>query len=235
MRLIKPSFELLNPVNEINSIYQRIESAGRTAYKSEARITPDSAPPFVKAILKRGHESVIEHCSLSARIVCDRGVSHELVRHRLTAITQESTRYCNYTKGKFDNQLTLIIPIWMPNLKVGVYKVKDWGKLDPQIIGPIDKSLPVEVKKWLLAMLMLEKEYEYLVEVKGWSPQQARSILPNSLKTELVITANIREWRHIMRLRTASDAHPQAREVMTMGLGQLQDKLPVLFNDIVAG
>lgn len=183
-------------------IYKRLERYGRTAYKSEGLITESSAGEFLSSIIKRGHESVLEHESITVRFVCDRGVTHELVRHRLVAYTQESTRYCNYQKS-------------------GVVFIKPcfWGE------GTHSHTL------WKAAMEEAEKAYNILMNM-GASPQQARSVLPNSLKTEIVATANIREWRHIFSLRCNKSAHPQMRELMVPLLKELKHTLPVLFEDI---
>ncbi len=205
MRIIKPWFEILDEVNG-EEILKRIERIGRVCYKSEERITEDSAKSFIGNILKRGHESVIEHEKISVRIVCDRGVSHEIVRHRIASYSQESTRYCNYANEKFGRELTLIKPLfWEEDSK--------------------------EYQVWLEAMQKIEDAYNRLMD-DGAEPQQARSILPNSLKTEIVVTMNLREWRHFLKLRTAKSAHPQMREVAFDILNAFKEKIPVIFDDI---
>jgi thymidylate synthase (FAD) len=205
MILVKPSATILSV-----SVYplQLIEEAGRTCYKSEDKITAASAPIFVAAILKRQHESVIEHASATVRFVCDRGVSHEIVRHRLASYSQESTRYCDYHKG----EVTFVIPPWIC--------------IDENKRGTNTTSVV-----WLEAMESAETSYKYL-RAFGWKPEQARAVLPNSLKTELVMTANLREWRHFFRLRTAPAAHPQMREVAIPLLLEMQHRIPVVFDDI---
>ena len=205
MILVKPSATILSV-----SVYplQLIEDAGRTCYKSEDQITAASAPIFVASILKRQHESVIEHASATVRFVCDRGVSHEIVRHRLASYSQESTRYCDYHKG----EVTFVIPPWIC--------------IDENKRGTNTTSVV-----WLEAMESAETSYKYL-RAFGWKPEQARSVLPNSLKTELVMTANLREWRHFFRLRTAPAAHPQMREVAIPLLLEMQQRIPVVFDDI---
>ena len=185
---------------------KRIERAGRVCYKSEDRITEDSAIKFVKNILKSGHESVIEHEKITVRIICDRGVSHEIVRHRIASYSQESTRYCNYNQNRFGKELTFIQPLF-------------W-----------DEGTE-EYKIWLRTMQMIENNYNELIE-KGAQPQEARSILPNSLKTEIIVTMNLREWRHFFRLRTALNAHPQMREIACAILDEFQKRVPVIFDDI---
>jgi thymidylate synthase (FAD) len=201
MQIIEPSYQILTDIDPTRIMYN-IERAGRTAYKSEDRITSGSAEKLIKDIIKRGHESVLEHETLSVRFICDRGVSHEIVRHRLCAFTQESTRYCNYVgKG-----ITFIRPFF-------------W------------KDNDVKSLRWRTCIEECENSYNYLIK-NGATPQEARSVLPNSLKTEIVVTANIREWRHILTLRTAKSAHPQMRQIMIPLLKELQQKLPILFEDI---
>ncbi len=205
MKIIKPYYEILTEING-REILERIERIGRICYKSEDKITADSAEKFVKMIIKSGHESVIEHVSVSVKFVCDRGVTHELVRHRLAAYSQESTRYANYSKDRFGKEITVIEPLfWEKNSK--------------------------EYSLWEKAMLNAEKYYMSLLE-NGARPEQARSVLPNSLKTEIVMTANLREWKHVFRLRCSEKAHPQMREIMKPLLKEMSEKIPVIFEDI---
>ena len=173
---------------------------------SENLITDASAAVFVENILKRGHESVIEHEKITVKIVCDRGVSHEIVRHRIASYSQESTRYCNYQRDKFGNELTFIQPVF-------------WA----------EESL--EYKLWYDTAQEIEKKYMQLISM-GAKPQEARSILPNSLKTEIVVTMNLREWRHFFKLRTSEAAHPQMREVACMILKEFKNLIPIVFDDI---
>ena len=196
MNIIPPSFELLDRVDG-TALLQKIELAGRVCYKSEAKITPDSAAGFVRRILENGHESVLEHEKLTARIVCDRGVSHEIVRHRIASYSQESTRYCNYSLDKFQNELTFIRPFF-------------WND-DPE-----------KFRVWEEAMAAAERAYLTLLDL-GATAQEARAVLPNSLKTELVMTMDLREWRHFFRLRAAAAAHPQMREVAVPMLRAFRD------------
>lgn len=182
---------------------QLIEEAGRTCYKSEDKITEDSAAKFIRMIMERGHESVIEHPTASFRVVCDRGVSHEFVRHRLCSYSQESTRYCNYSKEKFGNEITVIEP---PGLTPG--------------------QRPL----WIEVMMRSEANYMRLIEAKC-KPEIARSVLPTCLKTELVASANLREWRHFLKMRTSPKAHPQMREV-AIAIGRiLLEQCPPVFED----
>ena len=205
MKIIPPSFELLDHPDGA-AILQKIELAGRVCYKSEGKITPDSAGGFVRRILANGHESVLEHEKLTVRIICDRGVTHELVRHRIASYSQESTRYCNYSLDQFGRELTFVKPCF-------------WRE-DSQLYGI-----------WEDAMRAAEDTYFRMLDA-GASPQEARSILPNSLKTEIVATMDLREWRHFFKLRTAPAAHPQMREVACALLADFQQKVPVLFDDI---
>lgn len=205
MRVIEPYFEILDDFNG-EDMLKNIEKYGRVCYKSEDKITEGSAKLFIANILKSGHESVIEHEKISVRIICDRGVTHEIVRHRIASYSQESTRYCNYNCDKFGKELTFIKPLF-------------WEK---------DSK---EYKMWLDVMRSIENAYNNLIEM-GVEPQQARSILPNSLKTEIVVTMNLREWRHFFRLRTSSRAHPQMREVACAILEEFRKKVPVIFDNI---
>jgi thymidylate synthase (FAD) len=216
MQIIKPSYTI-EKLDDGDEILARIERAGRTCYKSEDRITPDSAKEFVAMILERGHHSVIEHEYMTVRFICDRGVTHELVRHRLVAYSQESTRYCNYSKGKFGRVITVIEPCFWDKKEAAKKGVKDVYR---------DKY-----KMWKAACMYAQDYYNILIEA-GASPQEARSVLPNSLKTEIVTTANLREWRHIFTLRTSKAAHPQMREIMVPLLEEVKSRVPVLFDDI---
>jgi len=216
MKLIRPYFEILTTDEEFLSMLKNIERARRTCYKSEDKITNESAPKFVEMIINHGHESVLEHEKITVKFICDRGVSHELVRHRIASFSQESTRYCNYTRNKFNSEITFIIPEWID--------LTNWD-------GRIHASAIDTRMIWLRAMHRFELDYNKLIE-DGWQPQQARSVLPNSLKTEIVITANLREWREIFRQRTSRASHPQMRELMIPLLNQLKNKLQIIFDDI---
>ena len=205
MKIINADVEFVTPIDGA-TILKRLEQCGRVCYKSEAKITDTSAPAFVAGIIKRGHEAVLEHCSFTVKFICDRGVSHEIVRHRLAAYCQESTRYCNYANDKFNGEITVIKPMF---LEVGT----DGWEL------------------WHDACAMAERFYFDLLDF-GCTPQEARSVLPNSLKTEVVMTANIREWRHFLKLRCSPAAHPQMREVALILLEKVHALIPVCFDDI---
>lgn len=209
MKVIEPGYQILSPIN--GTELQLIERAGRTCYKSEDKITDESAKQFVAGLIKRQHEAMLEHSSLSIRFICDRGVSHELVRHRLASFAQESTRYCNYSKDKFGNELTFIRPFF-------------WDENS------------FEYSRWLEVCKMAEDEYCRLMSQPGCTPQEARSILPNSIKTEVVMTTNYREWRHFFKLRAAratGPAHPQMEQITRPLLEELKTLIPVVFDDIV--
>jgi thymidylate synthase (FAD) len=201
MIVIKPSFEILGDVDG-EEILSCIEDAGRTCYKSDR----GDSKHFVDRIIRNGHESVLEHQSVSVRIICDRGVSHELVRHRIASFSQESTRFCNYSKS---GQVTFIQPcFWNENQET--------------------------YTAWYNACQEAERIYLLLIGV-GSSPQEARSVLPNSLKTEIVITMNLREWRHFFNLRAAGKAgkpHPQMLEITVPMLIEFKKRIPIVFDDI---
>ena len=205
MKIIKPDVEFVTPIDG-ETVLKRLEEIGRVCYKSEGRITDTSAAPFLRNIIKRGHEAVLEHCSFSLKFICDRGVSHEIVRHRVASYCQESTRYCNYSGEQFGRSITVIEPCYLE------------GKPDEYMV-------------WQSACNMAESSYFTMLDL-GCTPQEARAVLPNSLKTELVMTANVREWRHFLKLRCAPAAHPQMREVALIALEKLHAAVPVLFDDL---
>ena len=209
MQIIKASATILPESINLN-LEEQIELIGRVCYKSEDRIEPGSAAKMIQSLMGKHHDSVLEHGSITVRVICDRGVSHELVRHRIASFSQESTRYCNYSKEKFGNELTFI---------------------DPR--GGFPEMSEEQFRLWGHAMDLTEYAYLTLIE-SGAPAQMARDVLPNSLKTEVVITANPREWRHIFKLRTSSAAHPQMREIMSPLLTEFQMIWPNLFSNIGA-
>lgn len=221
MNILKASYEILTPISEggIKEL-QHIERIGRVCYKSEDRITEDgeSAKKFVKMLISACHEAMIEHSTLSVLFTVDRGVSHEMVRHRIASFAQESTRYVNYSKEKFGNEINVI------DLEDGIRLDGRMAKLSGEAIDGI-------LTEWRRAMEDAEKHYMAMIEL-GATPQIARAVLPNSTKTNITITANYREWRNYFRLRTASDAHPQIREVSIPLLQELKQRIPVVFDDI---
>lgn len=283
MRLIKPSFEIIEQQAGLEGMYKQIELAGRTCYKSEDKITEDSAKGFVERMIKSGHGAMLEHGTVyllipyeeaidtigddwvheqysynpysvvavygnsyyittnfrvlvennwmddlkyiceptkyhekrvTVRFICDRGVSHEYVRHRVFSFAQESTRYCNYSKDKFGNELTFIIPNWLDipegNYEIPAFWDKETCKLMSKYAG--DENTYASIQTFLSGIGLSEQQYLSLID-GGWRPQQARAVLPNSLKTELVVTGFVSDWKHFFELRCASNAHPQAQEL----------------------
>ena len=205
MKIIAPYHEIISKIDGAEML-RNIELCGRVCYKSEDRITDGSAEKFVGMILKSGHESVLEHEKITVRFVCDRGVTHEIVRHRIASYSQESTRYCNYSKDKFGGEITFIRPCF-------------WAEDDEKFAV------------WKETMQSIEDSYVKLICL-GAKPEEARSILPNSVKTEIMVTMNLREWRHFFKLRTAERAHPQIREIAIPLLNELKGLVPVIFDDI---
>lgn len=218
MKLIKPYTEILSPINN-EEILKMLERVARTCYKSEDKITNNSAIEMMRSLIKRDHLAMIEFFDITVKFVCDRGVSHELVRHRIASFAQESTRYCNYSKDKFDNQITFIIPCWC-NISEGIYKN---GDIKYEINNPDSY--------WFDLLIDSEVTYNALINAK-WQPQQARSVLPNSLKTEINVKMNLREWRHFFKLRCSQAAHPQMRELTVPLLEEFKSKISIIFDDI---
>lgn len=204
MKFVKASYEIMDDLNG-QEILKKIERVARTCYKSEDKITEGSAEKMVRALIKRGHEAMLEHYSFSVKFIVDRGISHEIVRHRLASFAQESTRYCNYS-----GEVTFIKPCYLKE-GAGYYS-------------------------WFDNMALSEIDYQNLIK-NGYSPQEARAVLPNSLKTELVMTANLREWRHFFKLRAlgvSGAPHPQIVEVALPLLKEVSERIPVVFEDLAA-
>ena len=209
MQAIKPYTQIYQDFDG-EKVLKKIEAVARTCYKSEGKIQEGSAAKMVAALIRNGHEAMLEHASVTVKFVVDRGISHELVRHRLASFAQESTRYCNYSKDDFGSEITFIIPEYL-----------DYGSQGFKI--------------WKEQMKSAEKAYFDMLEF-GLSPQQARAVLPNSLKTEVVMTANPREWRHFFKLRalgTTGKPHPQMLEVTVPLLEDFKQMIPVVFDDLV--
>ena len=211
MKIIKPSVQLLLPPMDREAfgqwVLEHIEGAYRRCYKSEDKICPGSAAKIIHNMgIKHGHTSPLEHFSFTALFICDRGVTHEIVRHRLASYSQESTRYCNYSGDKFGNEITVIRPCFL-NGRLNAFRI------------------------WENACQYAESQYFEMLR-DGATPQEARAVLPSSLKTELEMTADIPEWRHFFKLRCDPAAHPQMREVALMGLEQAHDAFPVVFDDL---
>ena len=281
MKLIKPSFEIIEQQSGLDGLFKQIELAGRTCYKSEDKITETSAKEFVDRMIKSGHGAMLEHGTVyllvpftthsskyrknkysivkdisklempedvsavttnfrvlvengwkddlqyiceptkyhkkrvCVRFICDRGVSHEFVRHRVFSFAQESTRYCNYSKDKFGNELTFIIPCWMDisegSIELGNYD-KTSARYKDGIVRQIDTIPPYIGVDFIRNLCESESDYLLMLN-RGWTPQQARAVLPNALKTELVMTGFVSDWEHFFELRCDSAAHPQAREL----------------------
>lgn len=202
MKIIKPNVkEITFHIPEGTTIEKWLESVGRTCYKSEDKITEESAPKFIRMLRIRGHHAMLEHAVVSARIEADRGLTHELVRHRLAAYAQESTRYCNYSKGKFGSEITVVEPDGLTS-----------GQLD----------------LWMTAMANAETRYMQAIAM-GIKPEIARGILPINVKAEIVITANLREWMHIFKMRCDKSAHPVIRKCALEILKKLNDRLPSVY------
>ena len=209
MQAIKAYTQIYNDFDG-QKILEKIEKVARTCYKSEEKIQEGSAAKMVASLIKSGHEAMLEHASVTVKFVVDRGISHELVRHRLASFAQESTRYCNYSKDDFGSEITFIIPEYLD------YKSAGWNT-------------------WKETMKACEDSYFKLLDI-GLTPQEARAVLPNSLKTEVVMTANLREWRHFFKLRalgTTGKPHPQMLEVTVPLLEDFKQMIPVVFDDLV--
>lgn len=208
MQVVKAGYEILDPLNG-EEILKKIERIARVCYKSEDLIGEGTAERMVRSLIKRGHEAMLEHFSFSVKFIVDRGVSHEIVRHRVASFAQESTRYCNYGKS---GEVTFIRPVFF-------------------------EEYSTELQDWVFTCMQAEDTYLKLL-AEGRTPQEARSVLPNSLKTEIVMTANLREWRHFLKLRavgTTGKPHPQMSEVAVPLLKELQEKIPVVFEDLIYG
>ena len=205
VKIAAPKVEVLTPLDG-DAILKHLELCARNCYISEDKITADSARQMVRKLLELGHEAMIEHYNLTVKLTCDMGVYKDLTRHRHVSYAIESTRYCNYSKGKFGNELTVMKPC---HIKEGT----------------------PEYQIWLSTMETIEKNYNAMAEL-GCKPDQLRMLLPHSIKADVIMTANLREWRHIFKLRCAPAAHPTVQEVMKMLLGTLKREIPVIFDDI---
>lgn len=206
VKIVKPSAVVITPLDG-EAILKHLEICGRTCYKSESQITPESAKKMIAKLLELGHESVIEHFSVTAQLVCDVGAYKDLTRHRIASFSIESTRYCNYSKGRFGNELAVIEPVNIPK-----------GSKEYDV--------------WLDTMNYIEQNYMKMSEIEGTRTDQLRMLLPHSTAATVTMTANMREWRHIFSLRCANAAHPSVQQVMKMLLTQFHSAIPVLFDDI---
>lgn len=201
MRVIEPSFKILSFDDDA---IERISRAARICYQTEPK---NDELFFISRLIKTGHHTPLEMASAAVEITCDRGVSHELVRHRHASFNQSSTRYCNFSKDKFANEITIIRPFF-------------WDKNSH------------EYSLWARAMDECERIYLTLIEGYKATPEQARSVLPNSLKTDIIINCNFREWRHIFNLRCSKQSHPQMVQIMRPLLKEFYTRSPVIFEDI---
>lgn len=206
MRIVDPSFTFTHKPSSAEA-YRVIAEAMRNCYRADLNEKTMSNTECVERAIKTGHHSVIEHISVGVNIVCDRGVSHELVRHRLASYSQESTRYCNYNKGKFGNEITVVKPSWC---------TEGTGSLSAKFIV------------WQKAMAASERYYMEMLDA-GATPQDARAVLPNSLATKIAMTANLREWIHVFRLRVDTPAHPDMRYIMKLIFVEFLKEYPEVF------
>lgn len=227
MRIVEQGYTIENPTNGWGDIINIIEDAGRTCYQSESKGDPEK---FISRLIRSGHHSVIEHANMTVRFITDRGVTHELVRHRISSFSQSSTRYCDYADGNIE----FIRPVWLPSTICDVW---NYGRFDGLVtrLVPYNEdaldNLSAADYNFLNMLATVEQGYKYLREA-GWKPEKARTVLPNSLAAEIVMTANLREWRHVLDLRCSKAAHPQIRELMLPLLVQMKKDLPCVFSDI---
>lgn len=222
MQVIKAGYEIMNPFSEymtneqyFNCMAKHIERIGRTCYKSEDSISEESYKRFVTSLVDRGHEAMIEHCTITVKFIVDRGVSHEIVRHRIASFAQESTRYCNYSKEKFGKEITVIEPFYLMPDGENV-STDNWSE---------------RYGAWVSACEEAERSYFRMLN-DGATPQEARAVLPTSLKTEIIVTMNLREWRHFFKLRAldvTGKAHPQMKEVAVPLMYEFARYMPEVF------
>ena len=225
VRFCDSSFKILTKLNE-KSILKHLELCGRECYQSGAKTTKDSCYSFVERLIKNSEGSVLEHAGFSVRFICSRSLSHQLVRHRLCSFSEQSQRYCNYATKV---PIYLIIPLWIPEndkefLRNFVIDVENYMVQERP-------DLSEDTLNWLETVMESIRSYNRLIRI-GLKPQEARAVLPNSVKTAIVCTTNMREWRHILDLRTSKRADPEIRELMQELLKELKVQLPVLFNGI---
>jgi len=220
MQIVKQSHKILKLDGEA---LQQIETAGRTCYQSQDKVTEKSAEKFVEMLQKRNHMAMIEFADMTVKFVTNRGVTHELVRHRMCSFAQESTRYV-----KYDGDMEFIKPVWCKDELIGKYNndriLENFHKMFP---GPEREAESI----FVIDCFSSERTYQQLLEY-NWRPEQAREVLPNSLKTEICVKANLREWLHIFSLRTSKAAHPQIRELMLGLLNDVAERLPSVFGGI---
>lgn len=219
MKLIRPSVDIPEHIDGVQML-KTLEKVARTCYKSEDKITEDdsSARKLIGTIMQVHHESILEFVDITVKFTCSIGCARQITRHRLGSYSQESTRYCNYSKDKFDNQLTFIIPRWT-EIKEGIYTSNDGGVLDRD-------------KAFLASCLNAECAYNELVRTYGCIAEEARDILPLCTKTEINVKYNLREWRHFFELRCSSKAHPEIRLLARTLLKRFHEEIPLIFDDL---
>lgn len=230
MRLIKPRVEILDRIDG-DQVIADITTAARTCYKSEDVRTKEKDKALVKRLIESKHEAMLEFSDVTVKFTTSIGITREIIRHRLSSFANESTRYCNYNKDKFNSEITFIIPSYL-DIPEGNYTYwdSDWVDMDKMKI-----QLPADdkntVSNWLFALNHAETTYQILSN-KGWKAEQAREVLPMSTKSELCMKANLREWRHFFELRCSTAAHPDIRVLALDLLKQMHEKIPVIFDDL---
>lgn len=232
MKIIDPTFEFVQLATTVDA-YRVIATAANNCYRAELNATPKTDVEIVDKIMRLGHLSVIEHVVVTVNIICDRGVTHELVRHRLASYSQESTRYCNYGAEKFGRELTFIRPVQCSEQILGQHTI-DWGEeglIGIREEGPINPELTPGDNVFFWNQAVAERDYMNLLDC-GWSPQEARAVLPNSLATKIAMTANLREWIHVFRMRCDKPAHPEMRRIMRLILNAMLEQYPTIFTPV---
>lgn len=246
MKIIRAHYEIMKPdlddPKTAAMIYRDIEESGRTCYASGASMTDETGEKFVRTMVKNGHDAMLEHASMKVKFIVDRGISHEMVRHRICSFAEQSTRYCNFSKEKFGHEITVIEPCFYDSIPKEEKDLCIRALRDPfdaeasNFIMDGVTNLHKRYARWYDDCLTSEQDYLAMLEL-GATPEEARSVLPHSLKTEIVVYTNMREWREIFKLRAAGEhgkPHPQMLEVMVPLLNECKIKLPALFDDIEA-
>lgn len=230
MRLIKPKVEILSRIDGVQVIAD-ITTVARTCYKSEDVRTKEKDKALVKRLIESKHEAMLEFVDVTVKFTTSIGITREIIRHRLSSFANESTRYCNYNKDKFNSEITFIIPSYL-DIPEGNYTYWDGDWVD---MNKMKIQLPADdkntVSNWLFALNHAETTYQILSN-KGWKAEQAREVLPMSTKSELCMKANLREWRHFFSLRCSTAAHPDIRVLALDLLKQMHEKIPVIFDDL---
>ena len=230
MKLIKPKVEILDRFKR-QQVIGRIATVARTCYKSEAMRTADRDEALVKRLIESKHEAMLEFVDVTVKFTTSIGITREIIRHRLASYANESTRYCDYSKDKFKNKITFIIPSYL-DIPEGNYTYwdGDWVDMDKMKIRlPVDDEDTVST--WLFNLNHAETSYRILKN-KGWKAEQAREVLPMCTKSEICMKANLREWRHFFKLRCHSTAHPDIRVLALDLLKQMHEQIPIIFDDL---